>query len=56
MGRGGRDMKTWNGWSHTRVVDKIGKDTSGARDPRPTPDHPAYGSSASKINPHNFWL
>ena len=32
------------------------RDISGARDPSPTPDHLAQGSSARKISPHNFWL
>ena len=35
---------------------KIGRDTLGVRDPSPTPDHPAQGSSARKISPYNFWL
>ena len=35
---------------------KIGRDTAGVRDPHPTPDYPAQGSSARKISPHNFWL
>ena len=26
------------------------------RDPRPTPDHPAKGSSPRKISLHSFWL
>ena len=34
---------------------KIGMDTLGTRDPCPTPDHPAQGSSASKC-PNNFWI
>ena len=36
---------------------KIGRDTSGVKDLRPKPDQPeAQGSSARKINSHNFWL
>ena len=36
---------------------KIGRDTSGARDPNPKQNQPAaQGSSTRKINPYNFWL
>ena len=35
---------------------KIGIDVSGVKDLSSTPDHPAQGSSARKITPHNFWL
>ena len=59
MGRRGRDMEMCREVQrprdmeqvvpHPRVVDNIGRDTSGARDPSPTPDHPAQGSSARKI-------
>ena len=58
--RGGeacRSAELQNEWSHIRVWwIKIGRDTSGARDPRPRPDHPAQGFSTRKVNPHNFWL
>ena len=61
MGRRGRDtqrgMDMWDRLSHTHVWwIKIRRDTLGVRDRSPTPDHPAQGSSAGKINPHNFWL
>ena len=35
---------------------KIRRYTLGVSDPSPSPDHTAQGSSAKKINPHNFWL
>ena len=35
---------------------KIRRDRLGASDPKPRPDHTAQGSSARKIDPHNFWL
>ena len=38
------------------VVDIKQRDVLGAREPSSTPDHPAQGSSARKISPHNFWL
>ena len=38
------------------VVDKIGSDILGARDPSPIPHHPAQGSSVRQISPHKFWL
>ena len=41
---------------HSRVVDKIRKDTWGATDPGHKPDCAAQGSSARKIKPHNVWL
>ena len=45
-----RDM---NGQSHTHVWQiKIRSDTSGVRDPSPTPDHTAQSSSTRKISPH----
>ena len=71
MGRRGGDMemehgstemrygmkRQWDGWSHIHVWRiEIQKDTLGLRDPSPRPDHIAQGSSAGKINPHNFWL
>ena len=47
----------WNGWSHTKMgLIKIGRNTSGARDPNPTLDQSAQGSLARKISPHNFQL
>ena len=53
-------IETWRcgmGASHSHMWwIKIRRDTSGVRDPRPTPDHPAQGSSARKISSHNFWL
>ena len=60
----GRGTENWsgverwqNGQSHIHVWwIKIRRDTLGARDPSPKPDHPAQGSSARKINPRNFWL
>ena len=52
---GGAD--TQNRLSHTHVWwIKIRRDTSGVRDPSPTPYPQAQGSSARKISPHNFWL
>ena len=50
--------KRQNRRSHIRMRwIKIGRDTSEGRDPSSKPDHPAaQGSSARKINPHNFWL
>ena len=67
MGRRGGDaenMETWsdsesqrNRQSHTdKCWIKIGRDTLGASDPRPRPDHAAQGSRSRKISPHNFWL
>ena len=35
---------------------KVRRDTLGASDPSPRPDCTAEGSSARKMNPHNFWL
>ena len=32
------------------------RDISEARDPSSITDHPAQGSSARKVSPHNFWL
>ena len=50
-------MEMWNGGvPYPHVVKKIGRDTLGARDPSHIPDHPAQGSRARMINPHNFWL
>ena len=50
------EMEMQNGQSHIHLWRiKIRRDTSGARDPSPTQDHPAQGSSARKISPHNFW-
>ena len=47
----------WNGWFHIHMWwMKIGRDTLGASDPSPRPDHTAHGSNAGKIKPHNFWL
>ena len=46
IGKGQYHIREW--WI------KIGRDTSGPRDPSHTPDHPAQGSSTRKINPHNF--
>ncbi|KAF6114519.1 hypothetical protein HJG60_010500 [Phyllostomus discolor] len=52
-----QNTEMWNGQYHTYMWwIKIGRHTSGVRDPRPTPDHPAHGSSDGKISPHNFWL
>ena len=46
-----------NRWSHTHVWwIKNGRDTLGARDPGPSSDHPAQGSSTRKISPHHLWL
>ena len=41
---------------HLRPVDKNQEGYLGVRDPSPTPDHPAQGSSARKISPYNFQL
>ena len=38
------------------VVDKNQEGYLERRDVSPTPDHPAQGSSARKVSPHNFWL
>ena len=47
----------WNGQSHIHVWwIKIRRDTLGASNPSPRPDHTAQGSSARKITTHNFWL
>ena len=57
MGKMGRDPDTQNGQYHTYMWwIKIRRDILGVRYPSPTPDHPAQGSSARKIRPHNFWL
>ena len=61
MGRRGRDAEMWRCRDverpHTHVWwIKIRRDTLGAKDPRPTSDHPAQVSSARKISPYNFWL
>ena len=47
-----------NGQSHIHMWwIKIKREISGARDPSPKQDNPAaQGSSARKINSHNFWL
>ena len=51
-GRETQDMKMQNGQSKTYVWQlKIGRDTSGARDPSPMPDHSAQGSSARRYVP-----
>ena len=50
-----RDREMWNMQSHTHVWwIKIGRDTLGARDPSPTPNYPAQGSTARKRSSHNF--
>ena len=71
MGRRGADMEIqreverhkdakryrdaeWAAHTHMWWI-KIRSDTSGVRDPSPTPD-PTKCSSTSKISPHNFWL
>ena len=41
---------------HPQVVGKNWEGYLTVRDPSPTPDHPAQGSSAKKISPHSFWL
>ena len=44
-------------WSHMCVWQiKIGRETLGVRDPSPRTDCTAQGSSARKINFHDFWL
>ena len=44
-----------NGWSHIHMWwVKIGRNTSRVKDPSHIPDHPAQGSSAKKISPHNL--
>ena len=53
----GSGTERWqNMWSHIHMWwIKIRRHTSGARDLSPKPDYPAaQGSSARKINPHNF--
>ena len=57
MSRRGRDLERRDRQFHTHVWwIQIRRDTWGARSPSPTPDQPALGASARKINPHNFWL
>ena len=44
-----RGMEKWNGQSHIHVLwIKIMRDTSGARDLNPIPDHPAQGSAQGR--------
>ena len=62
--RGARGTETWSnikrwwdGQSHIHTWWlKIGRVTLVARGPSSSPDHPAQGSRARKISPHNFWL
>ena len=57
IGRRGGDVETGNGRSHTQVWwIKIEMDTSGVRDPSPTPNHSGQGSRVRKMSPHNFRL
>ena len=52
-----RQQEAWNERSHTHTWwIKIRRDTSGTRGPSPIPDPRTQGSSARKINPHNFSL
>ena len=54
---GGANAEMWNRQYHTHAYwIKIRRYTLGAKDPTPTPDHPAQGSSTRKVSPHNFWL
>ena len=53
----GKDTETQSGLvPNPHKVDIKWRDISGVGDPSPTTDHPAQGSNAQKINPHNFWL
>ena len=46
-----------NGWFHIHLWwIKIGRDSLGAMDPSPRPDHTAQDSSTGKINPQYLWL
>ena len=56
-GRRSRDMEMQRcgiGIPHPHVLDKNQEVYPKARDPSPTSDHPAQGSSARKVSPHNF--
>ena len=55
---GAEEHRDRDGQSHIHLWwIKNGRDVLGVRDPSPpSPDHPAHGSSARKISPHNFWL
>ena len=60
LGAGGGKMRGGGGkWAqpvpHSHMVDK-NWDTLGRSHPSPRPDSTAQGSSARKIDPHNFWL
>ena len=55
-----RQQRWWHnrhGWSHKQVWWlKIGRDMLEVNDSSPRPECTAQGSTAGKINPHNFWL
>ena len=52
-----REVWRWTRWCHIHVWwIKLRRDTLGARDSSPSPDHTVQGSSARKISPHNFWI